>query len=112
MHATALDTNGDGIADLLAVVQGTNGKSNQIRYYSTYGALEGIHYGFTGPWNIASLKKVDLSLPIDSQYDVAAKDDVYTQIGTTTHGDQAGQESKEEVVAAARGSGLFCDWRR
>jgi hypothetical protein len=83
VHATALDTDGDGIADILAVVQGTNGESNQIRYFDTYGSLEEIHYGFTGPWNIAALKNVDPSLPLDTECDVAAKDDIYTQLGTT-----------------------------
>ncbi len=84
VHATTIDKNGDGIVDILAVVQGTNGKSNQIRYFDTYGSLEEIQHGFTGPWNIASLENVDPSLPLDSKYDVAAKDDVYTLIGTTT----------------------------
>ena len=33
VHATAIDTDGDGDADVIAVVQGTNGTSNQIRSF-------------------------------------------------------------------------------
>ena len=84
VHAAAIDTTGDGIADILAVAQGTNGKSNQIRYFNMAGALQGIHYGFTGPWNIAGLQNSDPSLPLDTTFDVAAKDDVYTLIGAAT----------------------------
>jgi hypothetical protein len=84
VHATALDTDGDGTADVLAAVQGTNGKSNQIRYFSTWGALQGIQYGFPGPWNIASLANVDPTLPIHTKHDVAAKDDVFSQLGKET----------------------------
>jgi hypothetical protein len=84
VHATALDTTGDGIADLLAVVQGTNGTSNQVRYFKPNGTLHGARYGLMGPWNIASLSNVDLLLPINTFADVEAKDDVYTEIGTQT----------------------------
>ena len=57
VHATAIDTDGDGDTDVLAVVQGTNGKSNQIRYFSLNGTLLNTHSGFIGPWNITRLRR-------------------------------------------------------
>jgi hypothetical protein len=79
VHATAFDTDGDplGRADVIAVVQGTNGSSNQIRYFKTDGTPLGQHTGFVGPWNIASISKVDPALPLDGP----AADQVFAQIG-------------------------------
>jgi hypothetical protein len=62
VHAAAVDTDGDGIADCIAVVQGTNGKSNEIRLFAldpvTFDATHvGTLSGFYGPWYIVSLKK-------------------------------------------------------
>jgi protocatechuate 3,4-dioxygenase beta subunit len=62
VHATPIDTDADGDADIIAVVQGTNGKSNQIRSFSTTGTPLGILNGFVGPWNIATLTGFDLDL--------------------------------------------------
>ncbi len=81
VHATAFDSNGDGIADVLAVVQGTNGKSNQIRKFQTNGAALGTLSGFTGPWNIASSCNMDLSSPGNASF--AATDNVFTQLGSS-----------------------------
>jgi hypothetical protein len=63
VHATAFDTTGDGIADVLAAVQGTNGKSDQIRFFKLDGTSLGSLSGFPGPWNIASLNGLDPNLP-------------------------------------------------
>ena len=98
VHATALDTTGDGIADLLAVVQGTNGTSNQVRYFKPNGTLHGARYGLMGPWNIASLTNVDPSLPINTFADVEAKDDVYTEIGTTETAPQKATKATKKAV--------------
>jgi hypothetical protein len=80
VHATALDTNGDGIADVLAAVQGTNGKSDQIRCFDFAGNFLGAMAGFPSPWNIASLSNVDISLH-DRPVDLTAVDQVFTQVG-------------------------------
>jgi hypothetical protein len=80
VHATAFDTDGDGIADVLAAVQGTNGKSNQIRCFDLNGTFLGALAGFTGPWNIASLSNVDISLH-DRPVDLTAVDNVFNQLG-------------------------------
>jgi hypothetical protein len=71
VHATAFDTNGDGIADILAAVQGTNGKSNQIRCFELDGTYVGALAGFDGPWNIASLNDLDSNLPVGANNLVA-----------------------------------------
>jgi hypothetical protein len=81
VRATAFDSNGDGIADVLAVVQGTNGKSNQIRRFQPNGASLGTLSGFTGPWNIASSCSMDLSTPTTAT--VAATDQVFSQLGSS-----------------------------
>jgi len=52
-----LDTNGDGIADQIAAVQGSTGTSNQIRYFTPSGTLIRSTGGFIGPWYIAALHK-------------------------------------------------------
>jgi len=56
IHAAAVDRTGDEIADRLAVVQGTNGTSNQIRTFNPDGTapytLPAMH---PGPWNIAAM---------------------------------------------------------
>jgi hypothetical protein len=62
IHATAIDTDADGDADVIAVVQGTNGTSNQIRSFNTTGTLLGTLNGFVGPWNIATLAGLDPNL--------------------------------------------------
>jgi hypothetical protein len=62
VHATALDTNGDGIADTIVVVQGTDGTSGQIRSYSPSGSLKATLTGFTGSWNITRLRRPSPSL--------------------------------------------------
>jgi hypothetical protein len=80
VHATTLDTDGDGDADIIAAVQGTNGASNQIRFFSTSGApLAPTLNGFIGPWNIASLKNADPNLPAHA----LAADQVFDSIGAT-----------------------------
>jgi hypothetical protein len=81
VHATALDTNGDGIADILAVVQGTNGKANQIRCFLPNGTPTGTPHPFVGPWNIASLHGVDCSLP-DGPATTAVTDQIFAQLGS------------------------------
>jgi hypothetical protein len=78
VHATAFDTNGDGIADVLAAVQGTNGKSNDIRCFDFAGNFLGAMAGFPSPWNIASLSNVDISLH-DRPVDLTAVDEVFAQ---------------------------------
>jgi hypothetical protein len=77
VHTTTLDTNGDGIADILAVVQGTNGKANQIRCFLPNGTPTGAFY-FPGVWNIASLHGVDCNLP-EGPTETAATDQVFAQ---------------------------------
>jgi hypothetical protein len=80
VHATAFDTNGDGIADVLAAVQGTNGKSNEIRCFGLDGTYLGALAGFTGPWNIASLSQLDPNLP-NGAHNLVANDLLFTLLG-------------------------------
>jgi len=56
VHATGVDTDFDGIADYIAVVQGTDGDSDEIRYFTTDGLPVAKQSGFEGPWNIASIQ--------------------------------------------------------
>lgn len=57
VHTTTLDSNNDGIADAIVAVQGTDGKSNQIRCFNTNGTPKGTPLsGFTGPRNVARLR--------------------------------------------------------
>jgi len=57
VHVAAFDRTGDGVADSVMAVQGTNGTSNQIRSFDPSGLnqviLPTLHIG---PWNIASLR--------------------------------------------------------
>jgi protocatechuate 3,4-dioxygenase beta subunit len=62
VHAAPIDSDGDGDADVISVVQGTNGTSNQIRSFSTTGTLLQTLNGFVGPWNIATLVGLDPNL--------------------------------------------------
>ncbi|HTM54546.1 MAG TPA: VCBS repeat-containing protein, partial [Pirellulales bacterium] len=55
VHATWIDSNGDGIVDSIVAVQGTDGTSNQIRSFGSNGALQNTLNGFTGSWNIAAI---------------------------------------------------------
>jgi hypothetical protein len=80
VHATAFDTNGDGIADVLAAVQGTNGKSNEIRYFGLDGTYLGALSSLVGPWNIASLGQIDSNLP-DGAHNLVANDVLFTLLG-------------------------------
>jgi hypothetical protein len=82
VHATAIDTNGDGIADILAAVQGTNGKSNQIRCFELDGTFVGALAGFNGPWNIASLNDLDPHLPAGAA-NLVANDLLFSLLGDT-----------------------------
>ena len=56
VHATAMDTNGDGIADTIVAVQGTDGATSEIRSFSPSGVLQSKLTGFKGSWNIARLR--------------------------------------------------------
>ena len=56
VHAVAMDTNGDGIADQIVAVQGTDGASGEIRTFSPSGVLQSKLTGFKGSWNIAKLR--------------------------------------------------------
>ena len=56
VHAVAVDTNGDGIADQIVAVQGTDGASGEIRTFSPAGVLQSKLTGFKGSWNIAKLR--------------------------------------------------------
>jgi hypothetical protein len=56
IHAVAIDTNFDGLADTITVVQGTDGTSGQIRGFSTTGVAKPTLSGFSGPWNITRLR--------------------------------------------------------
>ncbi|MCA9246453.1 MAG: VCBS repeat-containing protein [Planctomycetales bacterium] len=55
VHAVGVDTNGDGYADLISVVQGTDGDSGEIRCFKTNGDFVKSYSGFDGPWNIAAI---------------------------------------------------------
>jgi uncharacterized repeat protein (TIGR01451 family) len=55
VHATWIDSNGDGIVDSIVAVQGTDGTSNQIRAFGASGALQNTLGGFVGSWNIAAI---------------------------------------------------------
>ena len=88
----AFDTNGDGRADLIAAVQGTNGASNQIRYFSTAGASLGLLNGFVGPWNIASLTNPDPNLPAP----LAAADQVFSLLGAEESTKKSKKKSKKK----------------
>jgi hypothetical protein len=82
VHVTGMDLNDDGVLDLLAAVQGTNGKSNQIRCFDTAGTPVGLPLGgFTGPWNIATIKSPAPSLfltPPPAPASPAATDAVFS----------------------------------
>jgi hypothetical protein len=68
VHAVAMDTNGDGIADKIVAVQGTDGASNEIRTFNTAGVLQSKLTGFKGSWNIAKLRCQTLSAQIDAYF--------------------------------------------
>jgi len=73
VHATALDTTGDGIADTIVAVQGTDGASGEIRSFSPAGVLQSTLTGYKGSWHIAHLKCHE---PLQ-----AAFDQVFAQLG-------------------------------
>ena len=56
VHAVAMDTNDDGIADTIVAVQGTDGATGEIRSFSPSGVLQSKLTGFKGSWNIARLR--------------------------------------------------------
>ena len=73
VHAVAMDTNGDGIADAIVAVQGTDGATGEIRSFSPNGVLKSKLTGHKGSWNIASLRCHE---PMTSAFD-----QVYSQLG-------------------------------
>ena len=74
VHVTAMDTDGDDIADTLVAVQGTDGASGEIRSFGTNGVLKSKLTGFKGSWNIARLRCHE---PMASAFD-----QVFSQLGS------------------------------
>ncbi len=58
VHATAVDKDDDGIADMIVTVQGTDGTSGQIRSFTPAGVPipASTFSGFKGPWHISRLR--------------------------------------------------------
>ena len=73
VHAVAMDKNGDGIAETIVAVQGTDGATDEIRTFSPSGVLQSKLTGFKGSWNIARLRCHE---PL-----AAAFDQVFAQLG-------------------------------
>jgi hypothetical protein len=73
VHAVAMDTNDDGIADTIVAVQGTDGATGEIRSFSPNGVLQSKLTGFKGSWNIARLRCHEPMVP--------AVDEVFAQLG-------------------------------
>jgi uncharacterized repeat protein (TIGR01451 family) len=76
VHAVAIDTNNDGIADTIVAVQGTDGNSGQIRSFKTDGTPFSALSGFAGPWHISRLH---CHLPSVTE----AVDEAFTQLGNS-----------------------------
>jgi hypothetical protein len=73
VHAVAMDTNDDGIAETIVAVQGTDGATGEIRSFSPSGALQSKLTGFNKSWNIAKLRCHEPMVP--------AVDAVFAQLG-------------------------------